>query len=202
MKLYDSPFAPNPRRVRIFLAEKGLQIPTETVELGKMQHRTDEFRALNPREQTPVLVLDDGSALSESVAICRFIEELHPEPSLFGASPRERAFTEMWNRRMELGLLMTVQAVFRHLHPAMAQLEDQCAAWGEANKPRLLKELAGLDAELTNRPYVAGDQFTIADITALCAVDFMRPTRIPLPEELVHLKRWKDEVSARPSASA
>lgn len=202
MKLYDSPFAPNPRRVRIFLAEKGLQIPTETVELGKMQHRTDEFRALNPREQTPVLVLDDGSALSESVAICRFIEELHPEPCLFGASPRERAFTEMWNRRMELGLLMTVQAVFRHLHPAMAQLEDQCAAWGEANKPRLLKELAGLDAELANQPYVAGDQFTIADITALCAVDFMRPTRIPLPEELVHLKRWKDEVSARPSASA
>jgi glutathione S-transferase len=202
MKLYDSPTAPNARRVRIFLAEKGLSIPTEAVDLGRMEHRGDQFRALNPREQVPVLVLDDGAALSESVAICRFIEELHPEPCLFGASPRERAFTEMWQRRGELGLLATVQAVFRHLHPAMAKLEDQCPAWGEANKPRLMAELAYLDRELADRAYIAGDRFTIADITALCAIDFLRPTRIAVPDELVNLKRWKAEVSSRPSASA
>lgn len=202
MKLYDTPSAPNPRRVRIFLAEKGISIPTETVELGKFEHRADAFRALNPREQTPVLVLDDGAALSKSVAICRFIEELHPDPCLFGASPRERAFTEMWQRRVELGLLATVQAVFRHLHPAMAQLEDQCREWGEANKPRLMKELAFLDGELATRPYIAGDRFTIADITALCAIDFLRPTRIAVPDNLENLKRWKAEVSSRPSAKA
>lgn len=203
MKLYDSPFAPNPRRVRIFLAEKGIQIPTESVDLGTLQQRSETFTALNPLQRTPALELDDGSVLCESIAICRYLEELNPEPRLFGTTPRERAFVEMWNRRVELGLLASVAAVFRHLHPAMKTMEEQVPAWGEANKPRMLSELAFLDSTLADgRPFVTGDVFTVADITALCGIDFMKPTRVAMPEDLTNLRRWHAHVSARPSASA
>jgi glutathione S-transferase len=202
MKLYDSPFAPNPRRVRIFLAEKHVEIEKQTVDLASLEQKGDSFSALNPLQRTPALVLDDGAVLCESVAICRFIEELHPNPPLFGASLRERAFVEMWNRRVELGLSQAVAAVFRHLHPAMKAMERQVPEWGEANKPRVLSELAFLDRSLADRPFVAGDTFTIADISLLCAVDFMKPTRIAVPEDAANLRRWHADVSARPSASA
>jgi glutathione S-transferase len=204
MKLYlDAGRAPNPRRVRIFLAEKGVMLPVEPIDLGAQAHKSPAFRAINPMQRLPALMLDDGSVIAESIAICRYIEALHPAPPLFGDDALEVAVVEMWQRRVELHLLMAVSNVFRHLHPAMAPLEvPQVAAWGEANKPRVLDFLAFLDRELSNRPYVAGAGFSVADITAVVAVDFMKPAKIIVPEELGHLRRWHAQVSARPSVAS
>jgi len=150
-----------------------------------------------------VLVLDDGTAISETMAICRYFEETKPEPALFGKGARQRAIVEMWNRRMELNLLACVAAAFRHLHPAAAQLEvPQVPAWGEANKPRAQEVLRIMDKELGKRRYIAGEEFSVADITALVAVDFARAARVERPEGLDNLARWHQEVSARPSAKA
>jgi len=203
MKLLDAVKAPNPRRVRIFLAEKGVVVPSEMVDLAGKEHRGERFREINPQRQVPVLVLDDGTAIAETMAICRYIEEIHPEPDLFGADPVERAKVEMWNRFVELGVFSQVSFVFRHGHPGMAGFEvPQVADWAEVNRGRALEQLAWLDGELGRRAFVAGDRFTVADITLLVAVDFMRAARIALPEDLANLKRWYAEVSARPSAAA
>lgn len=203
MKLYTSPRAPNPRRVEIFLAEKGLDLETIRVEIGRKQHRTEGFAALNPLQRLPVLELDDGTMLSETTAICRYIEELHPQPPLFGADARERAIVEMWHRRVELNLFGAIAAAFRHLHPAMAELEvPQVPEWGEANKPRVEEMLRLLDRELASRPYIAGAGYTVADIAGLVAVDFLKPARLAVPEGLAHLREWHGRVSARPSARA
>jgi len=165
--------------------------------------KTAEFTKLNRFQRVPVLILDDGTAVAETMAICRYFEEVQPKPALFGEGARERAIVEMWARRMELNLLMGVAQAFRHLHPAMAHLEvPQVAAWGEANKPRVLEVLQHMDEELADRPYIAGGRFSVADITALVGVDFMRPARIQRPAELRHLERWHQTVSARPSAKA
>lgn len=203
MKIVEDRRAPNPRRLRIFLAEKGIELPFEQIDITRLDHRTPMFTGLNPMQQVPVLVFDDGSCLSESIAICRYFEEMQPEPSLFGRTPRQKATIEMWNRRMELGLLYRVAQTFRHLHPAMASLEvPQVKEWGEANRPRALEMLQILDGELSGRQFIAGDEFTIADITALVAVDFMKPARIERPKNLENLARWYGEVSSRPSAKA
>ena len=202
MKILQTKTAPNPRRVRVFLAEKGIEVPYEEVDIIKGL-KTPEYTKVNPFQRVPVLVLDDGTPISETMAICRYFEETKPEPALFGKGARQRAIVEMWNRRMELGLLACVAQAFRHLHPAAAQLEvPQVPAWGEANKPRALEILGFLDGELARRPFIAGDEFSVADITALVAVDFMKPARIQRPPELKHLERWHQEVSARPSAKA
>jgi glutathione S-transferase len=204
MKLYlDAGRAPNPRRVRIFLAEKGVTLPVETVDLGAQAHKTAQYRAVNPMQRLPALMLDDGPVIAESIAICRYIEALHPAPPLFGEGALEAALVEMWQRRVEFHLLTVISNVFRHLHPAMAPLEvPQVAAWGEANKPRVLAFLAFLDDELAERPYVAGARFSVADITAVVAVDFLKPAKITVPEGLIHLNRWHREVSARPSVAS
>src|SRR5271155_184636 len=203
MKLYDGGRAPNPRRVRVFLAEKGVTIPTEQVDLGQLAQRTDAYSAINPMQRVPALVLDDGTVIAESIAICRYFEALQPDPPLFGRGAIEQALVEMWNRRAELHLFLPVSAVFRHLHPAMAQMEvPQVAEWGEANKPRVLAFLQFLDSELKGRPYVAGAHYTVADITAMVAVDFMRVSKLAMPEQLTNLKRWHQAVTARPSAAA
>ncbi|MBX6426429.1 MAG: glutathione S-transferase [Variibacter sp.] len=203
MKLYEYARAPNPRRVRIFLAEKGLTVPTEQVDITTMQHKSPEFTAINPLQRVPALVLDDGTVITESIAICRYFEGLRPEPPLFGRGAKEVALVEMWNRRMELHLFASVAAVFRHLHPAMRELEQpQIAAWGEANKPRIVEFLGLLDRELEDRLYVAGDHFTVADITGLVAVDFLKPAKMAVPEEFTHVRRWHAQVSERPSARA
>jgi glutathione S-transferase len=203
MKLYvDAGRAPNPRRVRIFLAEKGVMLPTEGVDLGAQAHKTADFRAVNPMQRLPALVLDDGTVIAESIAICRYVEALHPAPPLFGEGALEQALIEMWQRRVEFHLLTVVSHAFRHLHPAMAPLEvPQVAAWGEANKPRALEFLAFLDDELKGRPYVAGPRFSVADITAVVAIDFMKPAKIIMPEGLGQLARWYREVWARPSVA-
>lgn len=202
MKLFDGGRAPNPRRVRIFLAEKGVSIPMESVDLGAMQHRSPEYSAINPLQRVPALVLDDGTVITESIAICRYFEALRPDPPLFGRGAKEEALVEMWNRRVELNLYAAVSAVFRHLHPAMAAMEQQVPEWGEANKPRAYEFLAFLDRELKDRLFIAGDNFSVADITGFVSVEFMRPAKLTLPDDHVNLRRWHAHVSARPSATA
>ncbi len=176
MKLYDGGRAPNPRRTRIFLAEKDITVPTEQVDLGAMAHMSAAYAAINPLKRLPALVLDDGTVITESIAICRYFEALKPDPPLFGRGALELARIEMWNRRLELHLLFPVSHVFRNSHPAMKEMEvPQVPAWAEANKPRIQEFIAVLDDELKDRPFVAGDAFSVADITGLVAVDFMKP---------------------------
>jgi glutathione S-transferase len=202
MQILQTKTAPNPRRVRIFLAEKGIEVPYVELDILKGL-KTPEFARLNPFQRVPVLILDDGTPIAETMAICRYFEELQPEPALFGKGSKGRAVAEMWNRRMELELLAPVAQAFRHLHPAAAALEvPQVPAWGEANKPRAQAVLRLMDRELGQRPFIAGEEFTVADITALVAVDFARPARVERPPGLNHLARWHQEVSARPSAKA
>lgn len=203
MKIIETRTAPNPRRVRIFLAEKGLDIPFEPFEWTLDNLRSDELKALNPMQRVPVLVLDDGTCISESVAICLYFEELHPKPPLFGLGALGRATVAMWNRRMELGLFWSVTQAFRHSHPKMKELEvPQIPQWGEASKTKSLDMLKMLDDQLAGSRYVAGEDYSIADITALVAVDFMKVARIRLPEECSNIQRWHADVSARPSALA
>ncbi len=203
MKLYDSKMAPNPRRARIFLAEKGITVPTEQVDMMVMAHKTPEYTAINPFQRMPTLVLDDGTVIAESMAICRYFETLQPDPPLFGKGAKEIAQVEMWNRRAEINFFANVAAVFRHLHPAMKELEvPQIPAFAEANKPRVTWFLEFLNGELAKREFVGGDRYSVADITMLCAVDFMKPARLTIPEGAANVKRWHAAVAARPSARA
>ncbi len=202
--LYDGGRAPNPRRVRIFLAEKAYQIPhIVQVDLAKGEHHSDQFTELNPMRRVPVMVLEDGAVIAESIAICRYIEELVPEPNLFGRTPVERAEIEMWNRRLELGLFAAVAHVFRHLHPAMAGFETpQVAEWGEANKAKVHHALELLDAELDGQDYIVGNRFSVADITGLVALDLMKPAKLAVPETFRSVRAWHARLLARPTALA
>jgi glutathione S-transferase len=203
MKLYDGGRAPNPRRVRVFLAEKKVNIPTEQVNLGALAQRSDAYTAINPMQRVPALVLDDGTVIAESIAICRYFEVLNPDPPLFGRGALDSALVEMWNRRVEFHLLTPVATVFQHLHPAMKIMVDpQVPEWGEANRPRVTQFLQFLDGELKSRPYVAGNDYTVADITAMIAVDFMRVSKLAMPDDLTYVRRWHEKVAARPSAAA
>ncbi|RWM21469.1 MAG: glutathione S-transferase [Mesorhizobium sp.] len=203
MKLFDGGRAPNPRRVRVFLAEKGLQVPLVPVDMGALEHRDQAVSSRNPLQRLPVLELDDGTIITESVAICRYFEELHPEPALFGRGALGKALVEMWQRRMELNLLGCVAAAFRHIHPAMKEWEvPQIPEWGEANKPKAVGFIRLLDDELANREFVAGDAYSIADITGLIAIDFMKPARIKVPDDCANVLRWHQAISSRPSAVA
>ena len=203
MKLYDGGRAPNPRRVKVFLAEKAITVPTEQVDLGKMAHKSAVYTAVNPLQRVPALELDDGTVICESIAICRYFEQFQPDPPLFGVGAKDIAVVEMWERRVEFHLLGPVSHVFRNSHPAMKEMEvPQVPAWAEANKPRIQEFIRLLDIELKHRAFVAGDAFSIADITGLVAVDFMKPAKLAVPDEFTNLKRWHADVSARPSASA
>jgi glutathione S-transferase len=202
MKIIEARGAPNPRRVRIFIEEKGLDIPCEGIDLLAGEHKSDWFNELNPFGGVPVLVLDDGEALSETVAICRHLESLEPEPPLFGREPLEAARVEMWNRRMEFCLFWPVAHVFRHTNPRMAALESpQIPEWAEVNRERAGRGLRLLNEQLARNDYVTGDSFTIADITAFVAAGFMKPARMEPPEGLDHLARWYEAVKARESVA-
>ena len=202
MKIYDSKTAPNPRRVRIFVAEKGIQIPYEEVDLVKAVNRGEEFRKKNPSGTVPVLELDDGTCISETVAICRYLEELHPNPPLMGVDAKDRAQVEMWQRRMELELLIPIADAFRQRHDFFKGKIRQLPEYAEVQKKNAEDRLARLNNELTNRNFVAGDRYTIADITALCAIDFGRVSKIAIQPDQANLARWHAEVSARASAKA
>jgi glutathione S-transferase len=201
MKLYDGKRTPNGRRARIFIREKGIAMPEIVdIDIAKKEHLLPEYAKLNPKCRVPTLVLDDGTPISESVAICRYFEETQPRPPLFGTGAKGRAIVEMWNRRLELGLFVSVAMVFRHLNPFMADLEvPQVAAWGEANKEKVALELLWLDAHLAHTPYICGEALTIADITGGVAVEFMRLPRLEPPPECAHVARWFEGLKARPS---
>ena len=201
MRIIETAAAPNPRRVRIFLAEKGISVPYVQLDIMKLEHKGVRFTALNPMQRVPILELDDGTIITETMAICRYFEAIQPEPALLGRTPLEIAVIEMWNRRMELNLFWAVAHCFRHLNPRMADLErPQVPQWGEANRPRAIEMLRLLNIELAQRPFVAGDDYTVADITALVAIDFMKPARIDMPDGLTHLQSWHQRVTSRPSA--
>ena len=203
MKLYDGGRAPNPRRVRVFLAEKGITVPVEQIDLGAMGQKSEAFTAVNPLQRVPALVLDDGTVITESIAICRYFELLHPNPPLLGINAKDAAMIEMWQRRIELHLLFPVSHVFRNSHPAMKDMEvPQVPAWAEANKPRVLDFLGVLDEQLKDKAFVAGDEYSVADITGLVSVDFMKPAKLALPDSMTNVRRWHADVSARPSAKA
>jgi len=203
MKLYNerNP-APNPRRVRIFLAEKGISIPIENVSLRERAHKSPGFKQKNSLGQVPVLELDDGTHLSESIAICRYLEELHPTPALFGNNALERAQVDMWIRRIEFTLMNPIGAVWVHTHPYTAPLGTQYKEYGESSSERALNAMKWLDRELANREYVATDHYTMADIVALTTLDFAQFIGIELPSECSHLSKWYAVVSSRASAAA
>lgn len=203
MKLYDSQMAPNPRRVRVFLAEKGIDVPLVQLDIGKQEHKTDDFIAsVNQLGQIPTLELDDGSHISESMAICRYFEEIQPAPSLFGNDAKDKAIVEMWNRRVEFQLSSCVAAGFRHTNKFFAELEDQIPAWGELNQQKAPGRFDWLDGVLADREFVAGDHYTVADITALCGVDFGKVIGLRIGDDRPNLARWHAAVSSRPSAKA
>jgi glutathione S-transferase len=209
MKFYDCKPAPSPRRVRIFLAEKGVAIPTVQVDLRHGEQFSPEFRAINPQCMVPFLVLDDGTGIGESVAICRYIEEIHPTPALLGADAKDRALVTMWEHRMELEGFFAVAEAFRNATPgfkgraiAGPQGFEQIPALVERGKARVASFFRELDQRLGESEFVAGPRYTIADITALVSVDFAGWMKLAIPEDHGNLKRWHQAVSARPSAQA
>ena len=204
MLFYDSASpAPNPRRVRIFLAEKQVRIPMVQVSIPKAEHKAAQFLAVNPYGQTPALAFDDGRVLTESVAICRYFEVLHPSPPLFGVSALEQAQVEMWIRRAEFRLMVPVGLFWRHAHPLTARLLKQNVEFGESNREVVEKAQLWLDRELADgRPYLTGDAYTMADITAQTTLDFADFTGLSTPTEAKHVLAWRERMAARPSASA
>lgn len=202
MQLYVSPRAPNPRRVLMFLAEKGVQLPQVNVDLNAQEHKSAAFRAKSPLARIPALELDDGRVLTETRAICTFIEGLHPEPNLMGADATERAFIEMADRRVEWYFMLPIGNCVRHTHPGLAPLEQpQFPDFGRSQGEKLRETAAWLDAELQRQPWIAGDRFTIADITAFCALEFARLMRFQAGAEgFAALQAWRDRMAERPSA--
>lgn len=206
MKLYTGPFAPNPRRVAMFIAEKGItDIEFINIDLMTNEQKSEGFRALNPFERIPALELDDGRVLTESRAICTYLEGLYPAPNLMGETAEERAFIEMADRRAEMNLLLSVAHCARHTHPALAHMEQpQFADYGASMGVKMREHAALFDAMLAKQPYLAGERFTAADITAFCALEFARGLvkYKPGAEGLTHLQAWRDKIAARPSAAA
>lgn len=203
MKLYNSAMpAPNPRRVRIFAAEKGIDLPLEEIALAKREHKSDSFREKNSLGQTPALELDDGTVISESVSICRYLEEIHPDKPLFGRSALERAQADMWLRRVEFVLMGPVGNFWRHAHPYTAKAVKQFNEFGESNREGAEAAFRWFDRELEGKDFILGAYFSIADITALCTVDFAGFAGLEMPDGTPHLHAWHERVSSRPSASA
>ncbi len=202
MQLYVSPRAPNPRRVLMFLAEKGVQLPLVNVDLNAQEHKSAAFRAKSPLARIPALEFDDGRVLTETRAICTFIEGLHPEPNLMGVDATERAFIEMADRRVEWYFLLPIANCVRHTHPGLAPLEQpQFPDFGRSQGEKLRETAAWLDAELQRQPWIAGERFTIADITAFCALEFARLMRFQAGAEgFAALQAWRDRMAERPSA--
>ena len=203
MILYGAPMpAPNPRRVRMFLAEKGIDLPETNVDMMKREHKSPEFRAKNSMGQLPALELDDGTCISETVAICRYFEETNPEPPLFGVTPVEKALVDQWIRRVEFAVMMPVGNFWRHAHPRTAALLTQFKDFGQSNAETYKGAQKYLDRELESRDFLVGDSYTMADICLLSTVDFAEWIGLPVEDEFANLKAWRERVKARPSADA
>ncbi len=203
MKLYDTPLAPNPRRVRWFMAEKGIE-DIEVVRLNLMEgeHRAADYVAKAGLANVPMLEMDDGTCVTESLAICRYLESRYPEPNLFGRTPEEIAVIEMWTRRAEMLVATPLMIAVRHTHPAMAALEQQLPVIGEHNIASGTRALAVLDRRLAESPWLAAERITIADIVAFVGIDFGRMIRFRPPEDLTHVVRWAAAMRERPAARA
>ena len=203
MILYGAPMpAPNPRRVRIFLAEKGIDIPETNVDMMKREHKSPEFRAKNSMGQLPALELDDGTCISETVAICRYFEETNPEPPLFGVTPVEKALVDQWIRRVEFAVMMPVGNFWRHAHPRTAALLTQFKDFGQSNAETYKGAQKYLNRELEGREFLVGDSLTMADICLLSTVDFAEWIGLPVEDEFENLLAWRARIKARPSADA
>lgn len=205
MKLYIAPRAPNPRRVLMFMVEKGIdwveQVP---VDLTNNEHKSDAFRAINPMARVPALELEDGRALTETRAICTYLEGLTPEPNLMGATFEERAFIEMADRRIEWYLYQAIANCVRHTHPGLAALEQpQFPEFGQSQGQKMREVARWLDQELSKQSFIGGERFTIADITAFCALEFARGLMKfnPAKEDMPHLQSYRDRIAERPSAT-
>tara|TARA_B100001029_G_scaffold9340_1_gene6515 strand:- start:870 stop:1484 length:615 start_codon:yes stop_codon:yes gene_type:complete len=202
MKLYTTTLAPNPRRVRIFMEEKGIEIPVQEISIMEGEHKQEEYKKISSSSKVPALELDDGTVITESMAICRYLELLHPEPALFGSSKVEQAKIEMESRRIELELMLPIASAFRHTHPAAAALENpQIEEYGIAQRENAINRLNLLDKELGEQKFIAGDDYSVADITALCAIDFGGLAQIEVPSSLVNLSRWLEDMRSRPSSA-
>ncbi|HEY0053273.1 MAG TPA: glutathione S-transferase family protein [Caulobacteraceae bacterium] len=203
MKLYDSHRAPNPRRVRWVMAEKGIEdVEIVQVELLTGEHRTPEYRARVGLPHVPALELDDGTVFTESIAICRYLEALHPEPNLFGRDPTEQAVIEMWTRRCEIYLANPMMLSVRFSHPALAALEPPQPVVGEYNRAAAERFMKVLDRQLDGRDFIVADRLTIADIVAAVGLDFARLVKYRPPGALTNLSRWLEAMRARPAAKA
>lgn len=205
MKLYVSQRAPNPRRVQMFMAEKGIEgIEQVVLDLNAQEHKQAAYLSKSPLARVPALELDDGRVLTETRAICTWLEGLHPEPNLMGRDAQERAFIEMADRRMEWYLMLPLANAVRHTHPGLAPLEQpQFPDFGQSQLVKAKETAIWLDGELQRHPWVAGDRFTIADITAFCTVEFGKLMRFKPADAGLHaLQAWRDQVAARPSAAA
>lgn len=195
--------APNPRRVRIFMAEKGLKIPTKVLSIPAGEHKAEDFLAVNPLGQIPALDLDDGEVITESVSICRFLEALNPDPPMFGTGPKGIAEVDMWLRRAEMRLMIPVGMVWMHTHPFTARVvKPQFPEFGETQRKRALTVMREFDAALADRQWLAGKNFSMADIVLLTTIDFAIWIGLPMPDELTALKAWHERATARPSAAA
>ncbi|WP_353204230.1 glutathione S-transferase family protein [Sphingomonas sp.] len=204
MILYDSPNpAPNPRRVRIYLAEKGLSVPLQTISIRDGEHRGDAFLQVNPLGQIPALVIDGADVLTESIAICRFFETLHPSPPLFGSGARGVAEVDQWIRRVELRLMTPLAMVWQHTHPFTARVvKPQYTDFGESQRPRVVAAMRECDTALASRDWLDGKGYSMADIVLLTTIDFAAFIGIAVPEDATALRDWHARASARPSAQA
>ena len=203
MILYGTPMpAPNPRRVRMFLAEKGIDLPETRVDMMKREHKSEEFRAKNSMGQIPTLELDDGTCISETVSICRYFEELHPTPPLFGTTAVEKALVDQWIRRVEFAVMNPVGQFWRHAHPRTAALLTQFKDFGESNKATYSGAQKYMNRELEGHDFVVGNSLTMADICLLSTVDFADWIGLPVEEEFANHVAWRARMKARPSADA
>lgn len=204
MLLYDCPNpAPNPRRVRMFLVEKGLTVPTQQVSLREGEHKAPAFLAINPLGQIPALVLDDGGVITESVSICRYLEAEHPATPMFGTGSKGVAEVDMVLRRVELRLMTPLAMVWMHTHPFTAHVvKPQYTEFGESNRPRVTAALREFDALLADRPFLAGAGYSMADIALYAALEFATLMAVSIPDEMPRLKDWHARCAARPSGAA
>lgn len=202
MKLYDAAFAPSPRRVRFFLAEKGISVPTVTLDMARGEHQQPDFLAINALGELPVLELDDGTRLTESIAICRYLESLHPEPRLFGRDARETAEIEMWTLRLMFRMYVPTAQAFRNTHKYWADRIRQVPEYGLLAREAARHEFERLDERLGHSAYVAGDRYSFADIVAFTTLEFGKPSDIRIQPTQANLRRWYEEIAARPAAKA
>ena len=210
MKLYDFSLAPNPRRVRMFIAEKGIEVPTVQINTREAEQFSEEFIKINPRSTVPALQLDDGTVLTESVSICRYFEETHPEPPLMGRTATEKAVIDMWNRRAEIEFYLPAADVVRNSLdmfkdrglPGMRNGVPQIPALAERGRATFARFIERTDAHLANNRFLAGDGFSIADMTTFIAADFAKRGELEIPAQCTNMLRWQSEIAARPSASA